>query len=41
MNSANFTPPAPDRTGDALKDAAQATFKPMTWESLEAHARGQ
>jgi hypothetical protein len=41
MNTANFTPSAPDRTGDALKEAAQAAFKPMTWDSLEAHARSQ
>ena len=41
MSSPNFTASAPDRTGDSLKEAAQAAFKPMTWESLEAHARGQ
>jgi hypothetical protein len=41
VNTASFTPSAPDRTGDGLTAAAKAAFKAMKWEDLEAHARGQ
>jgi hypothetical protein len=41
LKSENFTPSAPDRTGEGLKSAAKQAFKAMSWDQLDAHARTQ
>ena len=41
VKTVEYTPSAPDRTGEGLKAAAKEAFKPMKWDQLEAHAREQ
>lgn len=41
LASADGTPSAPDRDGKALRAAAHAAFKGMSWAQLEAHSREQ
>jgi hypothetical protein len=40
-NTPGAAPSTPDRTGKGLRSAARATFKGMSWDELEAHARGR
>jgi hypothetical protein len=41
VRTENYTPTAPDRSGEGLRSAAKQAFKPMTWDQLEAHAKDQ
>ena len=41
VKTEEYAPSAPDRSGEGLKAAAKQVFKPMTWDQLEAHGRGQ
>jgi hypothetical protein len=41
VKTAAYVPSRPDRTGEGMKAAAKQAFKPMTWEQLDAHAKGQ
>jgi hypothetical protein len=38
-NTPGAAPSTPDRTGKGLSSAARATFKGMSWDALDAHAR--
>jgi hypothetical protein len=41
VKTEDYTPSAPDKSGEGLKAAAKQVFKPMKWDQLEAHAREQ
>ncbi len=41
LKSAAVAPSTPDRSGEGLRSAAKEVFKGMTWDQLEAHAKGQ
>jgi hypothetical protein len=40
-NGGNSPAPSLDRTGEGLRSAAKQAFKPMPWDQLEAHRRGE
>jgi hypothetical protein len=41
VNTEEFAPSPPDRTGEGFRKAAKQVFKPMPWDALDAHNRDE